>query len=596
MKENILKLALVFCAIAFMSASCSKILDIAPNGMVSLDEIFADNDQTAAYLNTCYENIPEKGTSYDQCNAVVALTDDAYLTYALNGLVSKMYSGSATAASHPLRDSGNYYQIYFSQIRYCTIFLQRIGGANVASEDDRARWTAEAHVLRAYFMLELIKWFGGYAYNPDGYSIDFDYTQAVKKSVYELAEYIEQDCDAAIATPQLPWKITESSDGIRVNKALAYTIKATAYLFAASPLHNTKEKDSYWDKAYEVCKDAVDALESNGYELYRTITDNSLYSGPAGAYYELMSSTLPVSLDKETIWKGKSQMYLTALHYVGSLGGCKGGLCPTQQLVDAYEVTNADRTKAEPLLNLSRPYSANVPNFNPAALELGYDDSDPYKCYRDPRMAVTVIKNGDTVIFQGEDYLVETFEGGKNGIDLTPNLDMPTRTGYYFRKFIKPGSDLTNHEHSPAWKYFRLAELKLDLAEAAIMTGNLDVARKQINDVRSRVGMPDIPTSLSQGEMLLRLKNERRIELVYEETRYFDIRRWSGSEDDLSAFGKTLMSMWITKNEDGTFNYERKAVLMNNSTKNRDLLMPYPYTEATNLRSLTGKNWQNPNW
>lgn len=161
-----------------------------------------------------------------------------------------------------------------------------------------------------------------------------------------------------------------------------------------------------------------------------------------------------------------------------------------------YEVLNADGTVAEPLLDLANPYTATkTPNYNQKALDLGYDPDDPYAAPRDPRMEACIIRNGDKILWGGELRTVETFVGGENGVSDDTSENRFTRTGYYYRKYIAPDVDATDNKVDAApWKFFRLAEIKLNLAEAAAEAGELDVAKAQVNDIRSRVGMPALRT------------------------------------------------------------------------------------------------------
>lgn len=602
-----------------IGSGCS-LLDIQPDGRETLKEIFADHDKTAAYLNSCYTNIPEKGTSYDWvCNGPTALSDEGYLTYGnLGGMPKKMYDGSASATMHPLsnfnpgNDKVSYYSTYMWQLRQCTIFLQNIDGANVRTEQERARWRAEAHVLRAYFMSELLKWYGAFAYEPNGFPDDYDYTKLRKRSVWELAELIDAECSAGINTAELPWRIDQPTERKRVTKALAWCIKSKMYLFAASPVHSedysAAQKVSHWQTAYEVNKQAVEALEGNSYRLKTTVSNTTLYTGPAAAYQELFTaSRLTSGEDPETIWQGVGEQNYLYHNYIGShtwLSATRAGVVPTQEMVDAYDVTDASRTTAVPLLDLARPYNADkTPNYNQAALTLGYDPQDPYAAHRDPRMGVCVIANGDPVFWNNETKYAETFVGGDNGITEAVAEDKFSRTGYYFRKYIAPNADALNGISSAPWKYFRLGEIKLNLAEAAAEANQLDDAKAQLNDIRRRVGMPDLPEGLSQADMIRRVRQERMVELVYEECRYFDARRWAESFESSTLYQdfklrcRTVTAMWITKNQEtGEFSYERRSNLTNLSIRPRELLLPIPEGEAQTLFSLTNKRWQNAGW
>lgn len=605
---------------AFAGQGCS-LLDTTPDGRETLDQIFADHDKTAAYLNTCYSKLPTKGTSYYWvCNAPTALSDEGYLVSGTinDAIPAKMYTSGGTASSHPVRDySGdeNYYSAYMLQLRYCTTFLQYIDKAGVNSESERARWRAEAHVLRAYYMLEMLKWFGAFAYEPNGYPDDYDYSTLKKRTVWELAELIDAECTAAIDTNELPWRIDNPSDVKRMTKALAWCIKSKAYLFAASPVHSedysADQKASHWKTAFQVNQQAVEALESNGYSLKTSVSNPRLYTGKAAAYKELFTSiSLTSADDRETIYQATSRQNYIDHNYIGALNWpnntTRAGVVPTQEMVDAYEVLNADGTVAEPLLDLANPYTATkTPNYNQKALDLGYDPDDPYAAPRDPRMEACITRNGDKILWGGELRTVETFVGGENGVSDDTSENRFTRTGYYYRKYIAPDVDATDNKVDAApWKFFRLAEIKLNLAEAAAEAGELDVAKAQVNDIRSRVGMPALPDDLTQAEMILRVRHERMVELCYEECRYFDVRRWAeafaGSQLYQQYFKipcERLTVMWITKNPDDTYTYERRTDLLRNaSTQPRDVLLPIPETEANNLYSLTNKRWQNSGW
>jgi hypothetical protein len=135
------------------------------------------------------------------------------------------------------------------------------------------------------------------------------------------------------------------------------------------------------------------------------------------------------------------------------------------------------------------------------------------------------------------------------------------------------------------------------LAETAAESGHIDEALAAVNEVRERVNMPKITTT-DKEELLLRIHNERRVELAWEENRYFDLRRWSEPTGDLSATCKYLTGMEITKESDGSFTYNRRNIWTDprGGWQNRDLLLPIPQTEASLLEAVSGQKWQNPGW
>ena len=177
-------IALLFLAALGLS-SCSDVLDQAPDGKMSLDDVWTDNDKVGAYLNTCYKNMMQKNDQYFfWCRFPVTASDEAWegddndVNWAGPALY---YSGKATAASHPYwnitgQDNYHHWDRFFESIHDCNYFLEHIDQATVKSESDRNRWRAEAHLLRAYYYSELLKIFGTgmpLMEKPFNYSDDF---------------------------------------------------------------------------------------------------------------------------------------------------------------------------------------------------------------------------------------------------------------------------------------------------------------------------------------------------------------------------------------------------------------------------------------
>ena len=124
--------------------------------------------------------------------------------------------------------------------------------------------------------------------------------------------------------------------------------------------------------------------------------------------------------------------------------------------------------------------------------------------------------------------LVQTYVGGNCGISESVTDTRFTRTGYYLRKFndYRSGIDI---DGDGFMRIFRLAELYLNFAEAAYQAKGPDVlytsvvggsaisARGAVNAVRTRAGMPALARGMSRDEFELRYRNERRIELAFED-------------------------------------------------------------------------------
>lgn len=632
MKNNYIIFLLT--ALLFSGISCKKALDMAPDGKITMDEVFSDNDKVGAFLNSCYNNIPSYGVRYYfWCRGPVEWSDEAWDTDAEAEptlMSGRMYSGSASAANHPAvnisadQGNGDYWNRFWSAIRNCTIFINRIDGATVKNETDRGRWRAEAHLLRAFYYSELVKWYGAQLpIETTPYNFSDDFSGVKKPGYYDLVKFIMADCDTALQAKELPWRITIASEGGRVTKALAEAIKSRMILYAASPLNN--DGKDLWEEAYTVNKASLQHLKDNGYALYdkvnfpQTYLSDDAYLGPnknvhTALYNEYFTNTMAYSanpVDKETIYQStEGQGNIWDIDGIGAQDGYKSGTCPSQELVDAFETSDG-----QPILNLSNPYQDDQhlkPNYN--TQNTVYQPNDPYR-NRDPRFYADIYYNGSKrkclwgfseVPESYENYpagignrtrIIATYVGEpQTGID--GSVRKATRTGYFERKFLHPNAGNDDVVGGANWKIYRLGEVILNFAEAAAEAGHLQEASAAVNEIRERAGMPDLPGSLSQGELIERVRHERQVELALEGNRYFDVRRWTTPDGDLSKTDRWITAMAITRHDDGSFSYQRRVVRPTPRAcyTNKFLWLPVPLDEANRLLSITGENWQNPGW
>jgi hypothetical protein len=630
--DKMIKKYLMGClALCLTVSSCSDVLDSAPDGKISLDDVFKDNEMVAAYLNTCYNYIPSGGVLwYFWMRGPVLWCDEAWDTdaEAESWITSgQLYNGSASASSHPAYQwanagNGNYWSRYWEGIRKCTYFLTHLDDATVTSEANRSRWKAEAHLLRAFYYSELLRWVGcPLPIERETYGLSFDFSTVTRSSYYEVVQFILEDCNAALSSLELPWRITTDAEGHRFTKAVAEAIKSRMTVYMASPLYN--QGQNYWEEAYQVNKTSLANLRTQGYELYSQVNYPATWKDPeaflpndyAALFNEYFCSSMAFTaspVDKETLYQTiYGQGNIWDIDGVGAQDGYKSGTCPSQELIDCFETTDG-----QPILNLARPYQDEVthltPNFNPA--NTLYDEQDPY-ADRDPRFYASFYYNGskrkanwtfDETSGSPENYpadkgyrvrIIATWDGEpQTGIH--PSIRKATRTGYYERKFLHPFSGNEFNEISGAqFKYYRLGEVILNFAEAAAEAGHLDEARAAVNEIRARVGMPGLPAGLSKDELILRIRNERRVELALEGFRYFDVRRWNTPDGNLEKTDRWINAMWITRNADGSYTYKRGPVSRERLCWSQKYMwLPIPMDEVNIMKALTGEDWQNPGW
>ena len=610
-------------AVALALCSCTKIsewLEKQETGDLQFEDIWQDENYVEGWLNNNLTSIPGLGWVFAGGEPLWALTDEGWSSLdAAGGTSYLVYHGNFSSSSWP--GARNLYGGLLYRIRNLNIFLHYIvlPETPVQSEEVRRRMIADAYVIRAYYMFELFKEYGPlYLYNEDGATeeeiipeylpymteITTKYTTLRRVPVEDYVRHIIADCDAGLEIDELPWRAPAGNQAGRMTKALAWAIKATAMMWMASPLFNGG--NDYWEEAYQMNKQALKELRAHGFELWQVCNNTNVFGdGPGSAYREFYCTSpdyKSTPLDKETIFSvggavgGPSNNYIGSRHTQTS----QCGTCPTQEMVDCYETIDG-----VPVLDLAQPYLDEKhlqPNFNKE--NKLYDDQHPYD-NRDPRFEQCIMHHG-TPYYWDKQYTMDVSADGKNYRSMLPTDIMQTRTGYYYRKAINPSVTMNSSAPSAAPRQYKLSEMILNFAECALEAGHLQEAREAVNEIRERVGMPALPASLVSDPEKLRLRvyNERRVELAFEETRYFDLRRRCRPEEEIPGI-KYLTGMDVTYAGDwSAAKYTRVSLCIDQENPDEPRhgfepqckLSPIPKGEASNLKNITGVNFQNYGW
>ena len=249
---------------------------------------------------------------------------------------------------------------------------------------------------------------------------------------------------------------------------------------------------------------------------------------------------------------------------------------PTSEYVDSFEM--ADGTPFDWELHGADPYTGREPRFYASIL------------YNGAKWEGRTIETHDT----GMDKIVEFTTTGAAG---------STITGYYLRKFITEGQDGWEKYGSDHFAILiRYAEVLLNEAEAYAMMGDFTTAYERLNQVRTRVGLPgkngsDLETFKKH------LRHERVVEIGGEGLRFWDLRRWriavcEKSEDSVID-GKNYHGCWITKKEDGSYDYRQVVVDGANMVHffpERYYAFAIPITEFSNNGAIDALTDNNPGW
>ena len=509
---------------AFTLCSCNDFLDREEDSFIDKTATFDSYNRTKQYLTYAYSLLPEGLNRFSGDALLGAATDDACFAIESSN-IQQFNNGSWNALSNP----DNVWDRYFAGIAKCCTLLENSNHINLdISRLDPAKrveyennlkdirmWRAEAHFLRAYFNFELLKRYGPIPIIKSTLDINKDYSDTPRPTMKEVVEFIANDCDMAADSVELtPWRNMNDAFG-RATKGAALALKSRLLLYAASPLYvdfgdideaNKPSDATLWKAAADAAKAVIDL---NQYAL-------------APAYDDLFKNDFQ---NKEYIFVRRypSNSDFEKSNFPVSYGG-KGGTNPSQNLIDDYEMLDGT----------------------------AFDWSDPVKAAhpfenRDERLLATVLMNG--VLFKGK--RIATYPGGA---DAMPNPNA-TKTGYYLRKFLNENVNIQTGGGSDGHvvPLFRLAEIYLNYAEALneYDPTNPDIA-VYLNKIRERVSLPDVPSGLTQEQMRTLIHHERRVELAFEEHRFWDVRRWKVAS---STLGAPVKGVKITQDDAGNFTY-----------------------------------------
>lgn len=592
MKNNIYIILIGLC---LSLASCNDYEDV-PVEKHTLEYVFSDRDSLGVdaqkYLNAVYSVLRAKMYGHNRVNGdyLDAASDDAITSETNNNQIKKLSVGQYTSSTRVEQEM--YWGDFYTGIRRANTFINNIDivplqekfNNHVAQNIPMNRaWKAEARFLKALYYFELVKRYGGVPLVGD---IPYELDQTVelpRNSFEECINYIVSELDAVKDSLRSAPVANINENGHVVTAGAAMALKNRVLLYAASPLFNgsTIEEGNplvgYTDYKAERWLATAQSAE-------QFITE----WGPEGNNsYDLMADYREVFLQyyganaKEIIFhiqggSGNKDVE-TANGPYGYSGNAKGNACtsPTQDLVDAFPMKDGKAIGQ----SSKYPYSFNASM---------YDN-------RDPRLS-------HTILHQGAHWLsstIATYEGGRSnpsGIS-----DTKTRTSYYMRKFMGKFEDQVEYSGvTRNWIMFRYAEILLNYAEAQneydLTTGKTSVnpkVIKAIRDIRKRAGIEGddgtygIDNNITCQAMRDIIRNERRVEMAFEEQRYWDIRRWKIAED---IFNKPIKGLTITLIA-GNMQFQEKDVI-NTKFDYRRYLYPIPYSEVNKNSNMI----QNPKW
>ena len=593
-----------FCALALtLPTSCKRdFFDTQPDNLLSLETIFSNRVQTENYWGGLFSEIPDIWNQPYTVN-YSAITDEVDVSNWANSTIETINNGATTSDNSPQT-----FVTLYTKIRQCTIFLANVDKCTelLALEGGAERvkqYKAEAKFLRAYYYWVLMKMYGPVTMQPLEITLPTGDFQIPRSSWDECVEFvIAQLAEAKADLPAEYFQSGTTTPNVtefgRINKMIVSALETEVLLFSASPLFNGntelanfKNLDgkqlinqtydaSKWTKAAAAAKSAIDLAEANGKALYK-VTD----ANPFKAAFLSSRNLYWDGWKTEGIWirpssnRGQWESHSSPRAVAGIP---YNGMGVMQEVVDDFRMADGQR------INQSSVYKET--GFATTATDYYVAQTSNMYVGREPRFYAFVTFNGSMIPGAARSGMtrVEYYNTGNSGRAGSPR-DWP-KTGYTARKNIHPTYSLNPSVAvaRPAM-IFRLADLYLMYAEALNESdpGNADVL-KYLNAVRTRAGLPELSADLTQNQMRDQIHLERRLELLFESKRYFDVRRWKKVNIDGYRQGGQYTGMDMTQGTTlNDVNFHKRTVVVNRRAwATKYYFYPYPQNEIDRNKQL----------
>ena len=608
-KRHLISFSFIICQLLFSAvlfSSCDDMFEPADENNRQEDAMYEESKYAHGLLMYGYDRLPYLTTTQTDIatdDAVTNLTSSAYLN---------MATGSWASDNNPMSQWDN----CKDGIQYVNLFLSKVEkvkwAPSAASKQlmfvDRLK--GEAFGLRALFYYYLLQAHGGYADDGVLYGVPLLTTPEDGSSDFNLpratfAECVNQcfaDCDSAMIYLPVDYEDIESEADIPpVYSALGANVSGYNLVFG------TKSKNLMSGKIAEAIKAQVALLAASpAFREQSGVTSAQAASlcanvlkrigglegfDPTGRTWYKNKSKIDASAEMpEILWR-EDRVKNTAQereNFPPTLYGL-GRVNPSQNLVDAF------------------PMVSGLPITDPNS---GYDPQNPY-AKRDPRLADAILYNGTT--FRKAEIITGTYPNDKNETDDNLNsISTSTRTGYYLKKLLRDDvSPLSSSiiEQFHIYPRIRYTEIFLAYAEAANdawgpksdPTGVGFTAYDVIKAIRERAGLgnDEFGRPLPEGDVYLEecandqskmtnlIRNERRLELCFENKRFWDLRRW------MLPLDETVKGVKIDRNEEsGALSYSIIDVEERKFNSSYQWYGPIPKSEMLKWSNLK----QNKGW
>lgn len=547
-------------------------LDKQPSNELKGDEVFGDWELMKQFHFDTY-NFLRHGACRINNSWLDAATDLAETSYSASGTRTTFNIGNyyGNSGANELTDT---WEHYYRGIRKCNMIINRINdvpkGSDLSQdkyEKYKLNYTSEARFLRAYFYWELFLRYGPIpivteVLDPNGDLLS-DYTTrpTLKEYVVDFVLKELSECESGLLT----FADVDKSISGRICQPIANALYSRIMLYMASDRFSA-ESGITWQQAADASKAFIDTYGANYKLMFKEI------SVPATAVQALTNSWLLIPKEEENteiiFYRNDAKVGWGAISNDTPVGeGGNGGLCPSQNLVDMYDMLDG----TSPFLDYDETgapvYNGTTPSINPNS---GYSEASMWS-NRDQRLPASVLYHGVT----WGNGTINVIKGQR---DNPIGNAYATPTGYYVRKYIPEAILGTNHSGSSyrLWTIIRYAEILLNYAEAVNeVEGPCQEVYDQLDLLRHRAGitgnMADRTDLNTKEKMRNFIRKERAVELAFEEHRVWDLRRWNVAE---KALARNIIGIDVASN--GTIT---RKVAQNRVFESKMYLYPIPEGE-----------------
>jgi hypothetical protein len=524
-------------------------MDIQPADQYSDKDIFGTAGLTQGLIYQVYSYVKDGSREH----VTTGLTDDAYFTHNYGQIAVNEANVSESDLQWYNNDNCPFkWEHAYKAIYYANLVLENIDKVPPDNDFDLSVMKGETHFLRAYLYSDLIRGFGGVPIIDNTYGLTDKETVSniPRNNIGECLDFILKD----LAEAEKLLKPTAALG--RATSGAATALKARIQLHVASQLYadrsiNKLDVNQYKgdrNALYQAALDAAKAvINSDRYELINC---------KGGTVYEIADKyhAIAISNNSELIFtkqfaSSKVTNNLPLQHGPNGYHNWSG-TTPTQDFVVHFEMEDGSLSGSTGLskpgeFKVGNPYLGREPRFY---ANVGVDGSvwgrkRPSDAYPLDPTPLGELQCGIYEISDGVTVTVNLPEVGKQ-LEFTGVYGIDTRQGpiedwngswtsYYEKKLVDTSVDGQNFPQIVPYPFIRLAEMYLIAAEAAIELNKLDEAVTFIDAIRGRIDRPDTKTALAargqsftQADMREFIRQERRSELAFEDSRYYDVRRW----------------------------------------------------------------------